>query len=130
MNWRSWLHAQLTANAGVIAIVPAVRIWSAGSLEARQATRPFIVIRLGFSSPELNEADAPEITNTFSTIWVHDEPGSYKRIDTALTAIRTALVGQVSTAIACLWQGDSGELADQEQGTIVRNSSYRLVGRP
>jgi hypothetical protein len=130
MNWRSWLYNELTTDAAVIAIVPAPRILAAGSLEVRQEDRPFIVVRLGPDVTELSDGGAPEITSQEATIWVHDEPGSYKRIDTILAAVRKSLVGQVVTAIACIWQGDSGELADPTQGTIVRNSSYRLVGRP
>lgn len=129
MNWRAWLYSTLAANGAVTALVPAQRIHAAGSLEAREEVKPFIVIRLGFNAAELNEADKPEVTAQDSAIWVHDEPGSYKRIDAVLIAVRAALVGQVQTAIACSWQGDSGELSDPDQGTIVRNSTYRLLGR-
>jgi len=130
VNWRAWLYQTLTAHPTVLSLVPAQRIHAAGSLEAREEVKPFIVIRLGFNFPELNEADTPEITAQEAAIWVHDEPGSYKRIDAILDAVRAALVGQVPTAVACSWQGDSGELADPDQGTIVRNSTYRLLGRP
>lgn len=129
MNWRAWLYETLTADIGVTTIVPTQRINAAGSLEARQEARPFIVIRLGLEVAELNDGDAPEVTSQDATIWVHDDPGSYKRIDAILGAVRGALIGQVNSAIACVWQGDSGELADPDQGTIVRNSSYRLLGR-
>ncbi len=129
MNWRAWIYDKLTADAAVLALVPAPRIQAAGSLEARENVKPFIVIRLGSEAPELNDGDAPHITAQDATVWVHDEPGSYKRIDTIIKAVRNVLVGQVPTAVAAIWQGDSGELSDPEQGTIVRNSTYRLYGR-
>jgi hypothetical protein len=129
VNWRAWMYDKLTADAAVLALVPAQRIQAAGSLEARENVKPFIIFRLGSNVSELNDADAPHVTAQDAAVWVHDEPGSYKRIDTILEAVRAALVGQVPTAIAATWQGDSGELSDPEQGTIVRNSTYRLYGR-
>lgn len=129
MNWRAWIYDRLSTDAAVLALVPAQRIQAAGSLEARENVKPFIVFRLGADAPELNDADAPYVTGQDAAVWVHDEPGSYKRIDTIIQAVRTALVGQVPTAIAATWQGDSGELSDPDQGTIVRNSTYRLYGR-
>jgi hypothetical protein len=63
-------------------------------------------------------------------LWAHDQPGSYARIDAILAAVRGALVGQVALpgAVACRWQGDSQDLADDGLGTITRNSAFRLVG--
>lgn len=128
MNWRAWLYEVLTTDATVAALVPPQRVHAAGSLEAREEVKPFIVIRLGFNASELNDGDEPHVTAQDAAIWVHDEPGSYKLIDAILWAVRNALVGQVPSAIACTWQGDSGELSDPDQGTIVRNSTYRLFG--
>lgn len=130
MNWRAWLYTRLTNNAALTALVPADRIHAAGSLEWREAARPFIVVRLGVDNPELNEADAPHVTAQDAAVWVHDDPGSYKRIDEILTAVRHAVAGQVTETggIACMWQGDSAELSDPDQGTIVRNTTYRLFG--
>lgn len=63
-------------------------------------------------------------------IWAHDQPGSYQRIDSLLAAVRAALVGPVALpgAIACRWQGDSQDLADDGLGTITRNSAFVFIG--
>ena len=129
MNWRSWLYTRITTDVGVLALLPVGSVFAAGSMEGREDTRPFVVVRLGSNTAELNDADEPYVTNQEAAIWVHDEPGSYKRIDDTLAALRAALAGQVNEAIAAIWQGDSPELSDPDQGTIVRYSSYRLYGR-
>ena len=129
MNWRAWLHTRITTDVGILALLPATSIFAAGSMEGREATRPFAVVRLGGNLSELNDADKPYAISQDAVVWVHDEPGSYKRIDAILELVRAALAGQVTEAIAAIWQGDSPELSDPEQGTIVRYSSYRLYGR-
>jgi hypothetical protein len=41
------------------------------------------------------------------------------------------LVGPIveEGGLACTWQGDSVDLADDVQGTILRTGSFRLAGR-
>ena len=131
MNWRAWLHTRITTDVGILALLPATSVFAAGAMEGREATRPFAVIRIGSSAAELSDADKPFVVSQDAAVWVHDEPGSYKRIDAILEAMLAALAGQVSdaTGIAALWQGDSPELSDPDQGTITRYSSYRLYGR-
>lgn len=127
MNWRQWIFQTLSANGAVIAQVPANRIFSGGALTGREGTTPFIVIRLLSMNMELSEGTAHSQT---AEIWAHDKPGSYGRIDSILAAVRAALVGQValSGGIACRWQGDSTDFADDDLGTITRNSAFRCVG--
>lgn len=129
INWRLWLYNMLVASGEVFGFIAPDQILAAGSLEGGKFDHPFLVIRLGFNAVELNDADEPFVSSQSAAIWVHDEPGSYKRIDHCLVAIRNALAGQVDEAVACLWQGDSGELADPDQGTICRTGNYRLIGR-
>lgn len=133
MNWRTWLKTKLDAAIPITSVVPTRLIFGAGSLSASPAQndRPFIVIRTGLEDPELNDGDAPAVTSQFASVWVHDNPGSYDQIDALLLLVRQALVGQVpdNTGIACVWQGDSVELADDTYGTIVRNGNYRLLGK-
>lgn len=129
MNWRSWLWNKLTTDTGVVALLPAGSVFAAGSLEGREAVRPFAVIRLGSNAATFQDADEPYVVAQDAVIWIHDEPGSYKRIDAVLEVLRSVIAGQVNEAIAATWQGDSPELSDPDQGTIVRFSSYRLHGR-
>lgn len=127
VNWRVWMKETLDA-AGLTGIPPA-QITAAGSLEATPpvAQRPFIVIRVG---PKLR-GPFPGVHVHNAAIWVHDEPGDYGRIDTALEEIRAAIEGSVPEAdgVAARWLGDSQELADDLLGTILRNTTYQLNGK-
>jgi len=109
--------------------MPATSVFAAGSMEGRESVRPFVVVMLGSNFAAFSESDKPYVVSQDAAIWVHDEPGSYKRIDATLEVLRNAIAGQVNEAIAATWQGDSPELSDPDQGTIVRYSSYRLHGR-
>jgi len=128
MDWRGWAYDALTFSTAITDVIPVESIYGSGAVEAVPDVKPFMVIRLELQTPELNHADAPEITSQFMSLWVHDEPGSYVRITEVLAVARGILVGAVVGALACAWQGDSGDLADDTYKTITRNSSYRLLG--
>lgn len=131
MNWRTWAKTKLADHSPLTDKIPAASHFGAGSLQGAPKDKPFLVILIGATNVDLNDGGAPLATSQEAVIWVHDEPGSYDLIDECLPLVREALIGQVAedTGIACVWQGDSGELADDSYGTIVRNSNYRLVGR-
>lgn len=128
MDWRQWLFDQLTAALVTPEIVDAV--YAAGAVPANPSARPFIVIALGEETSDLQDGFQTAASSQASTLWIHDNPGSYGRIDRILKLVRSVIAGQVSEegAIACVWQGDSGELSDDVYNTIVRTGSYRLVG--
>ena len=125
MNWRAWVYDKLRLGPAVTSIV-AERIYSSGELEAAPKDKPFIVLRFDDETPEIEEASFQDVT-----VWVHDEPGSYVRIDEALSAVRTTLEGPVVApdGVYATWLGDSPDLADDARQTLVRNSAFRLAGR-
>lgn len=131
MNWRTWIYERLAASAPLLAVVPVERIFSSGSLEGQVAEKPFVMIRTGPESADLEEDGQPIATSTQATVWVHDNPGSYVRIDNALLIVRSSLIAPITAGqgVACLWQGNSGEFSDNTLGTITSNASFRLVGR-
>lgn len=95
-------------------------------MEAVPQTTPYMVLKLGDDSAPSKSLQYQELT-----VWVHDTPGSYQRIGEILEEVRLALVNNRATSngmIIADWQGHSGDLADDAMGTIVRTSSYRLVG--
>lgn len=129
MDWRTWVHSKLTTEpsaTALLAVVPLDGIKGAGSLTGSPKEKPFIIPRFG---PKLRRN--PEGPYSVSvSIWVHDEPGSYLRIEQAIGLIKPLLEGPVAMAgaVSCEWAGDSGDLADDGFGTIVRNTSFILVG--
>ena len=127
MDWRLWVYEKVRQTQSIENLVED-RIYGSGSLEGAPDVKPFLMLRLEADSPELNDGDAPLITSRTLTVFVHDEPGSYVRIEQMLAMLRTALVGQVPSAVACTWLGDTGDLADDTFKTITRAGTFRLVG--
>jgi hypothetical protein len=126
MDWHTWLWDLLRGDPEHTNLVSAEQIHHRGTLQETPTERPFEVLRFENETPELEEASFQDVT-----IWVHDNPGSYMNIDAILRQIRMTLEGPVTSqeGIMAIWQGDSPDLFDDERGTIVRNTSYRLVGR-
>lgn len=127
MDWRTWAHDRLTVPGNpLLALVPSESIHASGSMVGAPKNKPFIIVRMGQITRSLPEDGYLKSM----TVWVHDEPGGYKRIDEALELIRAQLEGPVAEvgAISCDWTGDSTDLADDGYGTITRNSSYTLAG--
>jgi diadenosine tetraphosphatase ApaH/serine/threonine PP2A family protein phosphatase len=131
MNWREWVFNRLSQNSTFTSIVPIESIYGSGSIEQTPSQKPFIVLTFGVEQVELSDGEQPSATSQYFTLWAHDNPGDYQRLDQILSASRMALVGPVvgAGAICAKWMGDSGDIADDTYGTIVRNSEYRLVGR-
>lgn len=134
VDWRVWLYETISNDDALLALVPADNIYGGGSLLAPPETKPFLVIRLEPEDP----GPFPGVSRQRASLWAHDEPGDYMRIGSVLRACRAALVGSGATvgqvvnaagAVAASWQGDSGDLADPDYGTILRTSSYDLMGR-
>lgn len=126
MDWRTWVHATLVAAPAVTQSVPAVDIIGSGSA-VMPKRRPCIVIRMEEDGKAFRGAESAR--NRQATIWVHDDFGSFLRIDAILGAIKLALEGApAAPGVVCAeWQGDSIDLNDADQGTLVRNSSFKLV---
>lgn len=127
IDWRVWIKTKLDAYAPLLVVVPAAQIVGSGSLEEAPGVRPFIMIRAGFES----RGPFPGVSTRNATLWVHDDPGDYMRIDNIMKLCRAALEGPVSESggVACRWAGDSTELADEGFKTICRNQSYQLQGK-
>jgi hypothetical protein len=127
MNYRTWVHDKVK-NTPSLAALHDGRVHQ--TLEAIGGTppdeRPFVLLRFGEQQPEL-----PVALSQTVTAWVYDEPGSYLVIDEIIAAMHEALEIQIvdPDGVACVWQGDSRDLADDEWGSIFRTSTYRMVGR-
>jgi hypothetical protein len=123
MNYRAWAVEKLNGEAAIVDGSP-------GGIKSvykgTPAERPFIVVRLDPVAPDIPTAEQADVT-----IWIHDEPLGYTRIDNLLTLVRASLEGPVTSegGVYASWQGDSPDLADDSRGTIVRNSAFRIAGR-
>lgn len=91
--------------------------------------RPFMQLRWG-----PNNLGLDVVTKRFLTIWVHDQPGDYSRIDRIVFRLRALLPALAGTSSggysisAVEWTGDSEDLTDDGHRTIARTASFTLVG--
>lgn len=91
--------------------------------------RPFLQLRWG-----RNDEGLDVVTRRTLTIWVHDEPGDYGRIDTIIYRLRQLLPtlegssNGLGHVVAVEWTGDSEDLTDEGHNTITRWASFSLVG--
>lgn len=131
MDWRVWVFNRLRNSQAIRDDVLESSIYGSGSMTGAPAIKPFLVMRFDPEVIELRDGDRASATSRFLTIFCHDDPGSYDRIDRILGNVHQACEGQVlgSGGIASLWTGDSQDFGDDVFGTIVRNSSFRLVGK-
>lgn len=94
--------------------------------------RPFVVIRWEERTRAFGDRGFDQVT-----VWVHDTPGDYTRIDRMLARIKAVLDAathvpgsddRILTQVD--WTGDSGDLYDDGWSTITKNAGFRVVSRP
>lgn len=99
------------------------------------AERPFLQLRYGATTPgPARGGVGPNMRDL--TIWVHDVPNDYTRIDKIVQQIKIVMLALEAEQSALTdgwlavveWVGDSDDLADDGHRTITRNTSYRIVG--
>lgn len=122
MNWRTWMYQTVKEALSD----PEVKVFGSGSLPDTPKVRPFVIITMSTNTRDAAVASQQEVT-----VWVHDEPGGYTRIDNIITTIRNSVEGPVTEegGVFAHWTGDSDDLSDDGRGTIVRTSTYILAGR-
>lgn len=126
MDWRIWVYERVSTDADVLEVVPVERIFGAGAMDATPDDKPFIQLKFGSKVKDAG----PGLYRQFMTVWVHDVPGDYMRIDQVLGLIQKAFnvrIGQEG-GIKAQWIGDSQDLSDEGHNTITRNATYALVG--
>lgn len=133
MDWRTWAYQRIVADVNILADVPEDSIYAASALDGAPANRPFIIVAFGSVSPELYDADAPVAVSKRGTVYVHDNPGDYLRIERVLENVRKLFAGttdgMADGGIMALWEGESGDLADELFRTIMRYGELRFVGK-
>lgn len=126
---RKLIHAALIASSPLTAVIPASR-WIQGGAVDSPPLRPFAIYRITDVPPTVVGSAQPHLQ-----VWIHDDRGSYVRIDEILELVRTALYGAVPMENATHrivdveWTGDSPDLVDEGYNTNTRNASFTLTGR-
>lgn len=133
IDWRIFLWDRLRNNTALTEIVPETSMYGAGSLVGPPEEKPFLVIHLG------DEFRLPGVSRSLAYVWAHDEAGTYLQIDTVLDLVRDVLCGPGKTVgnvprengaggIAVQWDGNGPDQADDALGTLMRRSTYQLMG--
>lgn len=87
---RTWLHQTLVNYAPLQAIV-GDRVYQGENLLSTPQTKPFLVHRLGNSSPVIWTGDPTELIQPeqrYFSIYAHDNKGDYSRLDDTLDLLR------------------------------------------
>lgn len=119
--------------------IVAQRSYSAGALGKGNIPAkpkfPFVVVReIDVLALNVAKDTSPNVNQKVFQIYVHDERGSYSRINNILAVLRDTvreLSDQVSdTGSRCLeavWNGDSAETEDPTYDSALRFSTFTLV---
>jgi hypothetical protein len=126
---RALVLQAITSEPALTALIPADRWIQAGSLDEMPA-RPFAVIRLIDGTQTIVYSEQPRFE-----IWVHDDRGSYIKIDQILRLVRETLIAAVPMEDANYrivdvdWTGNGPDLIDEGYNTNVRTARFTLTGR-
>lgn len=126
---RQWAYDVLRLNNGITSKV-GNRIYQGESLDGPPQTKPFIVYRLGNTSPDNRVRMA---RRQYLTVYVHDEakPGDYTVIDEIVAATITAFTeappSPVDHILETHWLETSADFDDREMGTILRYIRFHII---
>lgn len=97
---------------------------------------PFIVFGLGNSTSEglsdatSNDPNDKDADRQFFEIWIHDDSGSYTKIDTLIAKVIKNLSGASSVpdhVLTVAYLETSGEFSNETYGTIFRYIRFQAV---
>jgi hypothetical protein len=126
---RKLIYEWLTSDDYLTSVIPADRWLQQGAMDDPPA-RPFAIV--GFDDRPRSNIGSPQPR---ISIWVHDNRGSYFRIDDVIKYLEEELPNAVpleddSYRIADIrWDASSGDLTDDGYSTNTRNARFILTGR-
>lgn len=128
---RTIVRTAITGDAALQALGVTPEATLAGDVDTPQG-RPFLNLKWGSNLPSFKEQVTVQTT---LTIWVHDEPADYARIDRILARLHVllpSLAGVVSgdSEVQVIeWQQDGPDLQDDGHRTIVKVATFLVVGK-
>lgn len=126
---RQWVY-QTLIDGELITPIFGDRVFQGESMDSAPVTKPFLIYRLGNSSPD---NDVPVARRQYLTVYVHDagKPGDYTLIDEGCDAVINTLVnapGSPEDHIICArYLETSADFDDREMGTILRYVRFQLI---
>lgn len=136
MSIRKWLYEKTIIVPGLG--IPANRVLGPGAagmaVPGDSPGRPFAQIR--FSPKQPGVLPTYPILQQVAAIWVHDDPGTMKNIDSAVEALRKTLPAAAPETyegmhvMECRWIGSSEDFYDDHFLTNVVNVEFQLTWKP
>lgn len=129
MGLRTWCYQTMTGSQPILDIVNN-RIFQGESLDGAPRVKPFLVYRLGNTSPDNRVRQA---RRQYLTVYCHDEahPGDYSVIDDMVDAvIKTFDQAPPAPEVHLMeakWLETSADFDDREMGTILRYVRFHLI---
>lgn len=126
---REWVY-QTLINGSLITPLFGDRVFQGESLDSAPVTKPFLIYRLGNSSPDNK---VPQARRQYLTVYVHDaaKPGDYTKIDEGVDAVINTLVAAPPSPenflICARYLETSADFDDREMGTILRYVRFQLI---
>lgn len=143
MSLRNIVGSLLRGDAGLNEVIPDERMFGPGVIGAQGETGtirppdisagPWLVYRFDDQVPRIRDDRVVRAAHQELEIYVHDAPGSYSRIDTALNhvvRIMAAAGGQTNGAVRLMqvdYEGRSPDRSDPDFGTTFRFDAFRMV---
>jgi len=130
MGKRTWLRNTLGSSAPLLSFMPIDRMLQGESLLSANLVKPFLVYRFGNKTTEDLAEDMPEVGRQFLSIYLHDVPADYDRIDEMEMAVLHALnlaSSREEGVITTRYLETSRDLDDQALGTIYRYVRFQLI---
>jgi len=130
---RTWLYQTLINAPTLQAVLEATdlseRVFQGESLDTNQIIKPFLVYTIGNSTSE-HLSDYHTANRQFFTIFVHDQPADYTKIDDVVKVVKTLLVGagdKASHMMIIRHLETSRDLDDQTMNTILRYIRFQAI---
>lgn len=124
MTIRETVYSLLATDTELQALDPAgIEVHNVEAMDNPERRKPFLVTAWAEDPPVFGRPGRRSLT-----VWAHDEPADYTRIDDMLERVRILLVGLIHEGgiSQVMWEGASGDLYDDGFHTITRNSGFRV----
>lgn len=130
MGQRVWLRTTLGSIPELLDNIPLDRMIQGESLLTAQIEKPFLVYRFGNRTNEDLAEDMPGVGRQFLSIFLHDVPADYSRIDQMEMAVIHGLNlanSRDEGIITTRYLETSRDLDDQALKTIYRYLRFQLI---
>lgn len=127
---REWLRNTLGSIPLLLDFMPIDRMFQGAAMLTANIEKPFLVYIFGNRTNEDLSEDLPTVSRQFLSIYLHDVPADYDRIDKMELAVIHGLNLENSVPDRILttrYLETSRDLDDQAMGTIYRYLRFQLI---